>query len=82
VWFKRSSRNGTAGFKAVARLAFDPEYQLDGGSYDTFKDHNGVEPDVVFHGSWSCIRKAYKPGDGKMVTDYDAGIQAQKDALK
>ena len=26
--------------------------------------------------------KAYKPGDGKVVTDYDAGIQAQKDALK
>jgi RNA polymerase sigma-70 factor (ECF subfamily) len=37
--------------KAVARLAFDPEYQLDGGSYDTFKDHNGGELDVVFHGS-------------------------------
>jgi len=70
-----------SGFRAVARLPWNEEYAPEGWSHETFKDYNGGRPDVVFmvhdpHGAGP-----YKPGDGKPITDYDEGVQAQHDAL-
>ena len=72
----------TADFKAVARFAFDPKYQSKGWDKSTFKQFNGGYPDVVFMVHDPAYGKIYRAGDGKAVTDYDAGSKAQSDALK
>lgn len=67
-----------AGFKAVARLPFDREYAPPGWDYDAMSEFNDGEPDVVF--------MVYDPANASAdtdnrVDDYDAGIEAQRDAL-
>jgi hypothetical protein len=68
------------GFRAVARLPFNPEYQPEGWDYAQYADFNGGKPDVVFM-VYDPNAKLYKPGDGVVVDDYDAGKAAQQAAL-
>ncbi len=70
-----------SGFRVVARLPWNEEYAPKGWKHETFKDFNGGRPDVVFMVHDPKGAKAYKPGDGKRVFDYDEAVQAQHDAL-
>lgn len=70
-----------AGFRAVARLPFDEKYAPPGWNKETFAEHSGGKPDVVFMVHDPAHAAPYKAGDGAKVASYDAGVQAQKDAL-
>ena len=61
------------GFRPVARLAFDPDYQPDGWDYDTYAKFNEGKPDVVFM-SYVGKPSNYVAGDGEYVGDYDAAV--------
>jgi hypothetical protein len=69
------------GFEAVARIPWNDEYKPDGWDYQRFGKYNGGRPDVVFM-AFTGSGATYKPGAGKTVSDYDAGVAAQIDALK
>jgi hypothetical protein len=67
-----------AGFKIVARLPFDPQYAPEGWDTETYKEHNGGHPDVVF----MVYDPAHASGTGgARVATYDEGIAAQRKAL-
>jgi hypothetical protein len=68
------------GFRAVARLPWNETYKPEGWKHETFKNHNGGRPDVVFM-AHDPQAGAYNPGDGRMVADYDQGTEAQHAAL-
>lgn len=65
-----------AGFRAVSRVKFNPEFAPAGWNYDTFGAFNGGMPDVVFMvfdpSSWSV----YKSTDGDLYLGDDAYDQA------
>ena len=61
------------GFRPVARLAFDPDYQPDGWDYETYAKFNGGKPDVVFM-SYVGKPSTYVAGDGEYASDYDAAV--------
>ena len=71
-----------AGFRAVARLAWNDEYAPEGWDKATYAKFNNGEPDVVFMVYDPDHKERYKPGDGKRVTSYDEGVAAQDEAIK
>lgn len=70
-----------AGFKAVARAPFDPQYQPEDWNYDSFKNYNNGRPDVVFMVHDPSSDPAARTG-GRPVATYDEGVAAQNEALK
>jgi hypothetical protein len=70
------------GFKAVARIGWNDEYEPEGWNKETFKDFNKGEPDVVFMVHDPESFTGYQEADGKKVGDYDDGVAAQSTALK
>lgn len=70
-----------SGFKAVARLAFDPQYQPADWNAQRFKAYNNGHPDVVFMVYDPSHAKPYEAGDGARVDSYDAGVAMQERAL-
>jgi len=82
---------GREGFRAVARVKFNPDYKPDDWSYDTFAKwlhfrdfikFNGGKPDVVFMVHDPGYGQPYKAGDGAMIDDYDEGAKRQAAALR
>ena len=71
-----------AGFTPVARLKWNEAYKPEGWDKQTFKQFNNGEPDVVFMVRDPGAAKNYVKGDGAYVEDYDAGTDAQLDALR
>jgi len=70
-----------AGFRAVARLAWDDKQKPPDWNYDTFKKFNGGRPDVVFMVYDPSHGKPYAPGDGVRVASYEEGQAEQAKAL-
>jgi hypothetical protein len=71
------------GFKPVARIGWNDEYSPEGWNKELYKDYNKGEPDVVFFAYDEGQRgKAYVPGEGKRVDDYDKGSAEQQKVLK
>ena len=68
---------GRYGFKASARMKFDPDFKP-----DDWDDTRLGAPDILFmHHDPNATPPAYADGDGDYVTDYDEGIdRARKDA--
>jgi hypothetical protein len=71
-----------SGFRAVARLPFNPKFAPAGWNAETFKEFNNGKPDVVFMVYDPAHAQEYKRGDGKPVATYEEGIAAQTAALK
>jgi hypothetical protein len=61
------------GFKAVARLKFNPEYQPDGWSVEQYSRFNNGQPDVVFM-RYTGQPESYESGDGVYVDSYDEAV--------
>jgi hypothetical protein len=62
------------GFKAVARLKFDPEYSPEGWDYEAYERFNKGKPDVVFM-SYVGQPSRYVEGEGTYVADYDSAVE-------
>jgi len=69
------------GFRAVARLPFDPKYQPENWDEKAYSKWNGGRPDVVFM-VHDPSAPPYSPGDGKVVSDYDEGAALQRAHLE
>jgi hypothetical protein len=69
------------GFKAVARLPFDPTQAPEGWDTETFKDFNNGRPDVVFMTYDPNHAHSYQSTEGTPITDYDQGQELQRQAL-
>ena len=69
------------GFRAVARLPFDPKYQPENWDEKAYSKWNGGRPDVVFM-VHDPSAPPYSPGDGKLVSDYDEGAALQRAHLE
>ena len=71
-----------AGFRPVARLKWNDEYQPPGWDKETFKNYNNGEPDVVFF----VYDPNYFGGTGKLdvpyVDEYDEGVALQSAKMK
>jgi hypothetical protein len=67
------------GFKAVARLPFDPQEAPEGWDTEKFKRFNNGKPDVVFMVHDPANASAL---GGKPVGSYAEGVALQKEALK
>jgi hypothetical protein len=70
-----------AGFRAVARLAWNDQFAPEGWNKDTYARFNSGKPDVVFMVHDPANASAYKAGDGKRVESYDEGVAEQTKAL-
>jgi hypothetical protein len=71
-----------SGFKAVARIPFDPEQAPDNWDTELYGDYNNGAPDVVFMVfDPNHPLGAYSTEDGEYVDDYDAGLAKQAEAL-
>ncbi len=64
------------GFKPVARLKFDPQFQPPGWSYATYKKYNDGQPDVIFMRFTGELGSTYNPEGFSEVQTYEAGIEA------
>jgi hypothetical protein len=64
------------GFKPVARLKFDPQFQPPGWSYATYKKYNDGQPDVIFMRFTGELGSTYNPEGFPEVQTYEAGIEA------
>jgi hypothetical protein len=71
-----------SGFRAVARIPFDPKFAPPGWSKEQFGAFNGGKPDVVFMIYDPEHAAPYKPGDGWLQFSYDGAVAAQTEALK
>jgi len=70
----------TAGFKVAARIRWSEEQAPKNWDKKTFADYNDGEPDVVFMYHDSQRSGFYSKGEGPMIEDYNAAVEAQKDA--
>ena len=61
------------GFKAMARVLFNPEFKPPGWSYETYAKYNNGKPDVVFM-KYVGESQKYSPGDGQMVGSYEEAV--------
>jgi hypothetical protein len=68
---------GRSGFRAVARIPFDPAEAPKDWSYQTYKKWNDGKPDVVFM-VYDPYNPGYQRGMGKMVSSYDEAVALQK----
>lgn len=61
-----------AGFRPVARIAWDEDYAPEGWNHSDYKMFNNGRPDVVFMAYMPGTEDGkYTPGQGTTVTDYD-----------
>ena len=63
------------GFTPVARLKFDPEFQPDGWSTQTYRNFNGGQPDVVFMRFDGTIGSEYDGTGFPEVDTYEEGVR-------
>ena len=63
------------GFTPVARLKFDPEFQPDGWSTQTYRNFNGGQPDVVFMRFDGTVGSEYDRTGFPEVDTYEEGVR-------
>lgn len=63
------------GFTPVARLKFDPEFQPDGWSTQTYRNFNGGQPDVVFMRFDGTVGSEYDGTGFPEVDTYEEGVR-------
>jgi hypothetical protein len=68
---------GENGFRAVARIKFDPAQAPPNWDYKTFGKWNEGKPDVVYM-VYDPYRSGYRSGDGKLVSSYEEAVKLQK----
>jgi hypothetical protein len=69
------------GFKAVARMKWNDEFAPAEWNKETFRAFSNGEPDVVFM-VYEQGAPLYKPGDGKLVEDYDEAVRLQDETMR
>lgn len=69
------------GFKTVARLDWNNEFQPEGWDKETFKQFNNGQPDVVFMVYDPEYNKPPTNTDGEKINEYDQGIDEQAKAI-
>jgi hypothetical protein len=71
-----------AGFKPVARVAWDDDYAPPGWDKDTYSKFNNGEPDVVIMAyDPERVGADYNPEEGEVYADYDEAIAARNAGL-
>ena len=63
------------GFTPVARLKFNPEFQPDGWSTQTYRNFNGGQPDVVFMRFDGTVGSEYDGTGFPEVDTYEEGVR-------
>ena len=69
------------GFKTVARLGWNDEYQPAGWDKETFKPFNNGQPDVVFMVYDPTYNQAPTDTDGVKINEYDQGSAEQAKSI-
>ena len=69
------------GFRAVSRIAFDPEFAPADWSTEKYAKFNDGKPDIVFMAYDPQSTDVYKAGDGKLVKNYSTAVAVQKKAV-
>ena len=69
------------GFRAAARVKFDPQYAPENWNYALFSKFNAGNPDVVFMANVNGAGQ-HIPGGAPLVNEYDAGVESAKAMAK
>lgn len=72
----------TVGFRPVARLKWNDEYQPPGWNKETFREYNNGEPDVVFFVYDPNYQGSAAKADVPYVDEYDEGVALQSVKMK